>query len=134
MKIRTGFVSNSSSSSFCAIGNVIPEDQIYSGKYKRKKGENIVMIGGYTDDGSMVIDLTDEHLEILSNWVSIPACKGCVTFLSNAKVFSESDGARLGEVDHNARVYTGSCTINGLSDEEFKQAYVEGKDSWVSFR
>lgn len=132
MKIRYGFVSNSSSTSFCVIGKPIPENDIFEGKYKRKPGEIIILIGGYTDDGDMVTDIDDEQLKILASSIEKPSCAGKVTFVGQASFYE--GGENLREFPKGSKVYCGSCTINGLDSlEEFEKTYVRGKGDWVQF-
>ena len=122
MKIRMGFVSNSSSTSFCVIGMPIKED-IYSGKFKWEP--NIMMIGGWCDDGDYVIDLTEDKYDILANSITTPACKGHVDFFRKA-VFYETDGS-LEMHGKGARLKCGSCTINVPEVEDFESMYIKGE-------
>ena len=55
MKVRNGFVSNSSSSSFIAIGTIINIEDI-----TKKNMSDIVVVGGDLNDGVDVIHLTNE--------------------------------------------------------------------------
>jgi hypothetical protein len=124
LKIRMGFVSNSSSSSFCVIGKLIDEDMIYHGEYKWN--DNIIMIGGSNGDGILVQHLSKARYDILSGAIETPKCKGSVTFIKGT--FYE-DGNNLGTHPKGSKVYCGECTINEIeSDEEFKRAYVFGED------
>lgn len=56
MKIRNGFVSNSSSSSFVIIGKPIKQSEITEEMLKEKK---ISAIGGYIEEGRLVIGNMD---------------------------------------------------------------------------
>jgi len=59
MKIRTGFVSNSSSSSFAVIASPIQIDQITSDMIGNS---NVIAIGVYLSDGTDVITITSRKM------------------------------------------------------------------------
>jgi len=129
MKIRTGFVSNSSSSSFCIIGVPIDEDDIYTGKIKWEPG--IGMIGGYTPDGIIIQDLTKEKYDILVNSVIKPKCSGSITFVRNGKYYE--DGTVLGSQPKDAVVYTGEQAQFEPEIEKFENMFVNCEDEDVDF-
>lgn len=119
-----GFVSNSSSTSFCVIGIPVKNDDFFKGKIPWEDG--MIILGGYNSDGMLVQDLNEQMYNVLVNSVETPACKDELTIVKQAK-FYES-GTTLGNHDPKAIVYAGECTINTNSDiNEFEDAYVHGE-------
>lgn len=119
-----GFVSNSSSTSFCVIGVPVKNNDFFKGKIPWEPG--MIIMGGYNSDGEMVQELNEQRYNVLVNSVEIPACKESVVIVRQAK-FYES-GTPLGKQDPKAIVYAGECTINDCRDiDDFEQAYLYGE-------
>jgi len=61
MKIRKGFVSNSSSSSFVIFGNKIEKDDL-------RKAKNPIILGNYLSEGRDYVQLTDEKINLIEKF------------------------------------------------------------------
>lgn len=69
MKIRSGFVSNSSSSSFVIIGRYINTKELLNGEYDSEN--NVVMLkGGWGCEGEMLFELTKDMIEEIRKTVA----------------------------------------------------------------
>ena len=68
MKIRNGFVSNSSSSSFIIIGDKLDTQSFLENPEKfKKEGTKIYCIGHYFCEGADVFEVIDEIIEDIKN-------------------------------------------------------------------
>lgn len=105
MKVRNGFVSNSSSSSFLLIGERIA---VEDAPLLIDKGENIIFIGGDLGDGKDVIEnITNEHVKFISKHMDIYSYALYKPWLSN-----NSEGW-----DEGISVELLKKTINNIPDD-----------------
>lgn len=74
MKVRTGFVSNSSSSSFVVVGNALTWAEALEG------GENLYAIGEWLSDGQDIFKLTPEVLDVVRARGEPENCWPCKTY------------------------------------------------------
>jgi hypothetical protein len=124
MKIRMGFVSNSSSTSYCVIGEAVKNSDFFDGKIPWEEG--MIIMGGYNGDGELVQNLDEQMYNVLLKSVVTPACKDSITIVRRARFYDS--GTTLGVQDPKAKVYAGECTINTCRDiNDFEDAYINGE-------
>lgn len=97
MKIRTGFVSNSSSSSFCIIGKHLIVQDFVNLLKKDKLGDFQYWVNGETGDGYELFQLTPKMLEIIKN---------------RSGQFEDSE--RVNGIYQAVRVFEDSVTLNDV--------------------
>ena len=133
MKIRNGFVSNSSSCSYCVIGEVIDEKKVWEGKLTYKDfNHSILMIGGFTDEGDAICELTYETYLTLINSIEIPVCKGQVMFVTNCGYYEGGEKLNKSHFESkDVRVFCGTRDTNSL-ESELEDSYIKG-DGRVNF-
>lgn len=123
MKIRTGFVSNSSSSSFCLIGDPISEEDIFSSK---SIPGQIMVVGGQSGNGIIVFELTSDMRKKLRSSIVVPYCKGKnMQYLKNSSYYE--DGSLLGgKHTSNSIVCCGTADQNSIDKDTFERVYIKG--------
>lgn len=120
MKIRNGFVSNSSSSSFVMFGNTINELKEYN--------ENLYLMddGGRGYEGQLYFKLTKEIFDYIVN--EKPELND-VTFIQQLASFNESNGEAIEEdlvLPKGTETYVFLVDQNTPNDlEQFKEWFIE---------
>jgi len=105
MKIRQGFVSNSSSSSFVAIATVVNLENITKEMIKE---HNIISFGMYRNEGIDLIEITDEMM--LNYFKLFPSFEDCYSCSFQDYVFY-----KVIKSGNNGMIFNKS----ELSDEEY---------------
>lgn len=122
MKIRTGFVSNSSSSSFCIIGEHIDNESFFKGEVPWEEG--MIFIGGYTDDGEVLTQISKPMYDMIVNSVKKPICMNEVNIIKNSTYYDS--GSKLLKHKKDSVLYCGTSTQIIIEDSDFEEEYIYG--------
>lgn len=127
MKIRNGFVSNSSSSSFVILGDRISIDELDTSKLN--KGEEFVAFGAYGEYGKDLLYLNEKMIElILENKDKFEEMEFIKAYYNGGDEYGED--IDLSKLPQKAKIWCGESGHPLCDDYDLKEYYINEDPEW----